>query len=178
MIIRSILTALFLSFFLLALPSTAQAASPHDVAEVVQMVKDTKITAMARHTKIVGTNKVPETTMVFVWLGTRYTLEFSDLQTKNVPGFAPKEPWLTVYTIPEGAKSRDQLLQMVDYGLDGSVEHGRDMSMERLYGELGLWEGVRAEGLQHRSWWQEQYNAAIAAAIAYKRSVNRKTARR
>lgn len=143
------------------LAATAQAASPEDVREVVAMVTDGRVPSLARHNYKNGDRSI-----VFVHGGRRYTLYHSG------PRIDPNDPqsaWLSVWVRNESpSKGVDTF---TDFGSDGVVDFGLDGPRLRLFHE-GRARTV-PEGLNHREYWQKQYDDAIAAALAYKRRTRR-----
>ncbi len=150
-----------LSLFLLACASNAQAASPQDVAEVDHMVNDTTIPGVERSV-LRKRQRVTGTIFVFVQEGRRYEFRSSSKRTQR----GMTDPHLTVtLTEPE----REEFVFITDDKLDGAIDLGVNRGHSRVY-VSGRHDKREPTGHEHAVVYQSMFDAAIAAAIAYKRA--------
>ncbi len=170
MIARLALSALLLSICC-GLATQAQAASPADVTEVIMMVTDPKVPALTRDTKVL--NEPAETTMTFMWDGLHYTFEYSGSAEANT--YAPGGRWLAVWVSEVGKSGH---IEVFDAKLDGRIDFAVEYDIAgdrvRLFALKGSVAHFQPDiGLDNEAYCQLKYDEAIAAALAYRRSVSR-----
>ncbi len=155
MISRSILATALLA---LAHLSPASAASRDDIHKIVaQMGQHTCKHLLTQKSYPGGGEQV-----VFVDGGKRYTMYWSE-------SGVPKEAWLSVWVRSSGRKRNSVLKTFSDYGLDGEVDFGlmgpaKWSDEKRQYFGSGKFAAMRPQGRKFRQRWQNEYDAAIAAA--------------
>ena len=130
--------------------SSAMAASPKDVAEVVAMLSDLDVPMASRDT---GSE------MAFTYKGMRYTF--------YTPGDGPnKNGWLAVWVRPEHTHTKSSLDTFSDHGFSGVVDFGID-GAKLMYFNSGK-DGTPVAGAQYAEYWQNEYDRAIKIALRYK----------
>ena len=150
-----------LSLSLLSITPTAHAASPHDVAEVDQLIHDESIPAEVRAIDR-WRQRRGGTTLVFVHEGVRYELYSTSRRVH--PGMT--DPFLSVTLLGD---SREWLAIITDHKLDGTVDVGVSRKGVRTY-ESGRHDKRDPIGLEYADAYQADFDKVIAAALAYKRS--------
>jgi hypothetical protein len=148
--------------------TAAEAASPIDVAKVAAMVTDASVPVLLRQKEYVNGEYLGDT-IVFVQGGHRYTIYNAPKivgRGYTVPGM------LSVWVRKNGTAGQRMVDGFTDQDFDGSVNFGLDGADRKLFeGGMDSYDGPK--GLAFRSYWQRQYDAAIHAALAYRRSVRK-----
>jgi hypothetical protein len=138
-------------------PSSSHAATREQIAEVVDLIHDRSIVVLRRQTYEDGSGWI-----TFVQNGLRYTIYNSG--ERIVPD-DPNSAWMSVWLWPDGSVDSEVVDELNDRGLDGVVDFGRDGLREREFTRGG---SRGSKGLEHRSFWQEKLDKAVADALAYK----------
>lgn len=155
--------------------ASALAASPADVDKVVR-----HMVAHDASKRLLDWRRYPdgvnETRVVFVHKGVKYTLfyggdawKFSDGTIKPQ---AREEFLLSVWARPIGSTGRKSLLAMQDDAVDGVLDAGSLGDNSRGYNNgqftARLYKTTaKPEGVERQSYWQNQYDAAIKAALEF-----------
>lgn len=142
-----------LAFTLLS--TVASAASRQDVAVVAEMVGDTTVPALLRKQRYIGDEYMGDV-LVIIEEGKRYTFLY------RVEIDDPKSTVLDIWVRPDGTTAERDLNLMIDSGIDGEVDVGNGFLKPGLnYGE--------AWTKKAQDYWQVRYDAAITAALQYKK---------
>ena len=157
-------------------PATAPAVPPgvvpsERVLEVAAMVLDPSMPVLMRRHEVFNGQPMG-TTVVFVHKGKRYSLYHS---SERITPENPNSAWLSFWVRRNGTSGQHNMLSFTDNGFNGKVNFGIDGLRQRYFNS-----GDRhspAAGLEHQAFWQKELDAAIKAALDYKRRVTKKSRR-
>ena len=105
--------------------------------------------------------------IIFVSKGKRYTFYWNgDVDHYSGKAQPKGKQFLSVWIQPDSSNNPSSTLGVMDDGLDGSANFGMvGMSKsDRFFQEANKRLNISGEGLEHRDYWQEQYDAAIKTA--------------
>lgn len=144
---------LIVTALLVASLASAQTADYKDVARVVGMIANKKVPVVSRQ----GSQ------IVFVHKGMRYTFWNSG---ERIKADDPNSAWISVWVRKDGTSGQGTMNTFSDHGFDGNVDFGIDGKKVKYF-STGTDSISKPEGLEHRAFWQKQYDAAIDAAVQY-----------
>lgn len=139
---------------------------PSDVAAVTDMITDDATPFMFKEET--GEEEVLDLTVVFKEGGMRYTAR---LMVRD----ASEDDRVLTFSIRKDGSTAPTLLQTVsDVNADGEVDYGMDGMGQKVFQSANPDDAqITPTGSEHKAYWQEQYNAAIVAAINYKKRMSK-----